>query len=36
MWNPKTELEHLMSLNLTDDEYEMILQNNAKRILKLQ
>jgi predicted TIM-barrel fold metal-dependent hydrolase len=36
MWNPKTELEHLMSLNLTDDEYEMILQNNAKQILKLQ
>ncbi len=35
MWNPKFELNRFLGLNLTDEENETILQNNAKRILGL-
>ncbi|MBQ2896828.1 MAG: amidohydrolase family protein [Clostridia bacterium] len=36
MWNPQKSLEDFMSLNLTDDENELILNKNAKKILKLE
>ena len=35
MWNPKFELNRFMGLALTDDENQLILQDNAKRILGL-
>lgn len=35
MWNPKFELNRFMGLGLTDEENQLILQDNAKRILGL-
>lgn len=35
MWNPQKALNDFMSLNLTDDENELILNKNAKKLLKL-
>ncbi len=35
MWNAKTEIERLLSLNLTEQEYEMIFSKNAKKVYKL-
>ena len=35
MWNPAKELEDFLSLKLSDEENELILNKNAKRILKL-
>ncbi len=36
MWDGKTELERFMSMNLTDEENELILSRNAKKILKIK
>ena len=35
MWDHKTEVETLLSLDLTDDEYEKIFSGNAKRLLRM-
>ena len=35
MWDPKEEVERFMNLDLTDEEKEDILWNNAARFLKL-
>ncbi len=35
MWNPKFELNRFMGLGLTDRENQLILQDNARHILKL-
>ncbi len=36
MWDGKTELERFMSMNLTDEENELILSRNAKKILNIK
>lgn len=35
MWDPKKELDFLLSLGLTDDEYRMILAENAEKVCGL-
>lgn len=35
MWNLKDELENMEKMELTDEEYELILHKNAERILKI-
>lgn len=34
MFSPEVEIERLMNLSLTDEEYEMILSKNAKKVYK--
>jgi predicted TIM-barrel fold metal-dependent hydrolase len=36
MWDPKKCLDEFMSLNLSDDENNLILHKNAKKILKIK
>ena len=36
MWSPKEELERFMSMNLTDEENELILHKNAEKILNIK
>lgn len=36
MWSPKDELQTVLSLGLTEHEYDLILHENAKRILHLK
>ena len=36
MWSGAEELERFMSMNLTDEENELILNKNAKNILKIK
>lgn len=35
MWEPQTEIDALLSLDLTDGEYEMIFSENAKKLFAL-
>ena len=35
MWNAKSEIERLLSLNLTDQEYELIFSKNAQKVFKI-
>ncbi len=35
MWSPKAELDHFMTLRLTDEERRMILSENAKKVYKM-
>ena len=36
LWNPKTEVERFLSLNLSDEDNENILWNNASSLLGIK
>ena len=36
MWNPKSELDCVMSLGLTASQYDYILYKNAERVLNIK
>ncbi|MBO5725435.1 MAG: hypothetical protein J6S00_00035 [Clostridia bacterium] len=35
MWDPKEEVDYLLNLNLSDDEYKKIFYENAQKLFNI-